>query len=434
VQAVTQSAFTEWLAAKEHAAEARAILERCLLGREIRLAKGRISKKLRNAATSIFSDSNLPGKLADTLDNPAVAIDDRELFVVEGDSAGGCFVGETEVRLASGRHRSMRALAEDWRRGVTHFGYATNAVGDVRVVPLVAPRVTRRAARLVEVALDNGQTVRCTPDHRFRLRDGSYAAAEALRPGTSLMPLKVSHTDERAAIGPGYELVWMNGRGAWWHTHHLADLFNLVTGVQRPSAGPVRHHVDFDKRNNDPRNLVRMGQSEHLMLHAALASAQLRRLWQDPAYRARKTAQARTTARRQWQDPTYRETMCARLRELRSDPVYTRRVLDGFQRGGRTVLRPSGAPTTTGCAGTRRSSGRSTRTAPSRRIERARSTSSTPRRASNAAPTPSRSGEVPISDAGVPRRRAGNGPTTRSEPGPSHSVGNGGSTIRSTEP
>jgi DNA gyrase subunit B len=51
--------------------------------------KGRISKKLRNAATSIFSDSNLPGKLADTLDNPAVAIDDRELFVVEGDSAGG---------------------------------------------------------------------------------------------------------------------------------------------------------------------------------------------------------------------------------------------------------------------------------------------------------------------------------------------------------
>ena len=89
VQSVTQAAFGEWLAARENAAQARAILERCLLGREIRLAKGRISKKLRNAATSIFSDSNLPGKLADTLDNPAVAIDDRELFVVEGDSAGG---------------------------------------------------------------------------------------------------------------------------------------------------------------------------------------------------------------------------------------------------------------------------------------------------------------------------------------------------------
>jgi DNA gyrase subunit B len=434
VQAVTQSAFTEWLAAKEHAAEARAILERCLLGREIRLAKGRISKKLRNAATSIFSDSNLPGKLADTLDNPAVAIDDRELFVVEGDSAGGCFVGETEVRLASGRHRSMRALAEDWERGVTHFGYATNAVGDVRVVPLVAPRVTRRAARLVEVALDNGQTVRCTPDHRFRLRDGSYAAAEALRPGTSLMPLKVSHTDERAAIGPGYELVWMNGRGAWWHTHHLADLFNLVTGVQRPSAGPVRHHVDFDKRNNDPRNLVRIGQSEHLMLHAALASAQLRRLWQDPAYRARKTAQARTTARRQWQDPTYRETMCARLRELRSDPVYTRRILDGFQRwwADRTPAERSAYDDRMRRYQEEFWAVDAHR--PSRRIERARSTSSTPRRASDAAPTPSRSGEVPISAAGVPRRRAGNGPTTRSGPGPSRSVGSGGSTIRSTEP
>jgi DNA gyrase subunit B len=89
VHSATYAAFGEWLAAKEHAPAARAILERCLLGREIRLAKGRISKKLRNAATSIFSDSNLPGKLADTLDNPAVAVDDRELFIVEGDSAGG---------------------------------------------------------------------------------------------------------------------------------------------------------------------------------------------------------------------------------------------------------------------------------------------------------------------------------------------------------
>ncbi len=89
VHGFAAAAFAEWLAAKENAPAARAILERCLLGREIRLAKSKISKRLRNAATSIFSDSNLPGKLADTLDNPHVAIDERELFIVEGNSAGG---------------------------------------------------------------------------------------------------------------------------------------------------------------------------------------------------------------------------------------------------------------------------------------------------------------------------------------------------------
>ena len=36
-----------------------------------------------------MSDSNLPGKLADTIDNPSIPNIEREIFIVEGDSAGG---------------------------------------------------------------------------------------------------------------------------------------------------------------------------------------------------------------------------------------------------------------------------------------------------------------------------------------------------------
>ena len=89
VASFTYAAFREWLGARENAKDAKAILDRALLSREIRIARGKISKKIRNAATSIFTDSNLPGKLADTIDSPAVAIEDREIFIVEGDSAGG---------------------------------------------------------------------------------------------------------------------------------------------------------------------------------------------------------------------------------------------------------------------------------------------------------------------------------------------------------
>jgi DNA gyrase subunit B len=87
VQSFTAPLLTEWL--QSNPREAKAILDRILLTREIRIAQSKISKKIRNAATSVFADSSLPGKLADTLDNPAVPIDDRELFIVEGDSAGG---------------------------------------------------------------------------------------------------------------------------------------------------------------------------------------------------------------------------------------------------------------------------------------------------------------------------------------------------------
>ncbi len=89
VASFAAQALAERLADKKSAADAKGILDRVLLARDVRLAKAKISKKLRNAATSIMSDSNLPGKLADTIDNPNVPPLDRELFIVEGDSAGG---------------------------------------------------------------------------------------------------------------------------------------------------------------------------------------------------------------------------------------------------------------------------------------------------------------------------------------------------------
>jgi DNA gyrase subunit B len=87
VSSFSYEAFGAWLTANPR--ETKQILDRLLLTRDIRIAQSKISKKLRNAATSIFSDSNLPGKLADTLDNPNVPVLEREIFIVEGDSAGG---------------------------------------------------------------------------------------------------------------------------------------------------------------------------------------------------------------------------------------------------------------------------------------------------------------------------------------------------------
>ena len=44
-------------------------------------------------------------------------------------------------------------------------------------------------ASLVEVTLDNGEVLRCTPNHKFMLRDGTYREAQNLVENDSLMPL-----------------------------------------------------------------------------------------------------------------------------------------------------------------------------------------------------------------------------------------------------
>jgi len=84
VQTFVYSALSEWLRDKRFKADAEAVLERCLEARGSRLARSRADTKRKRG---IFDESPLPGKLEDCLET--MPVDDRELFIVEGDSALG---------------------------------------------------------------------------------------------------------------------------------------------------------------------------------------------------------------------------------------------------------------------------------------------------------------------------------------------------------
>lgn len=226
LQGLVDAHVKAWIEDRRTKAEARTVLQKIVDAARVRLTQ----KQQKDAARrkTALEGASMPPKLVDCR---ATGVDRSELFIVEGDSALGCFTGETRVALASGESRSFADLAADWQRGVSHFGYTTNKAGRVVVAPLVEPRLTKSDAPLVRVTLDSGESVRCTPDHQFRLRDGSYRRADALAPGDSLMPLyrRLSSKAEGHNF-QGYEQVWMNDRDEWVYTHYVADGWNLRQG------------------------------------------------------------------------------------------------------------------------------------------------------------------------------------------------------------
>ena len=222
-----------------------------------------------------------------------------------------CFRGDTQVALVDGTSASLEDMARRAEQGELFWGYSIGENGRLIVTQLDAPRYVGRD-NLVEVSLDNGKRIFATPDHLFMLRDGRWCAAAELTPGASLMPLY-------RQLHRGYEMIYQPLNGHLYPTHRLADEWNLRNDIYGEAAYTHRHHVDFDRLNNNPWNIVRMDASEHIRMHnaetygddfdpnehSASIRAGLERRMQNPEWAERYASIQSERASRFWHDDEY---------------------------------------------------------------------------------------------------------------------------------
>ena len=128
-----------------------------------------------------------------------------------------CFTGDTKVSLLDGRNLSMLELIDEFKSGKSNYVYSFNHTSN-KIEPALIKKAwcSGHNAKLLEVTLDNNKIIRCTPEHRFMLRDGSYKEAKYLVENESLMPLYTRFSNKGL---DGYRLYYEPMENKWHYEH-----------------------------------------------------------------------------------------------------------------------------------------------------------------------------------------------------------------------
>jgi Intein splicing domain len=114
--------------------------------------------------------------------------------------------------------------------------------------------IVRKNVQLSLLVLDNGKKIKCTPDHKFMCRDGTWKELQDLKTGDSLMPL---YRDYLPAVR-----IDPNSLG-WIPEHKIVadELFGKDKNKKHV------HHADELRSNTDPNNFELLSSTEHVTKH-----------------------------------------------------------------------------------------------------------------------------------------------------------------------
>lgn len=178
------------------------------------------------AAASFKLRNELGSKLVDATCGPSERWN-AELFL--------CFTGDTTMITSTGEKISLIDLSDRIQRGEEIYTFSCcPETGKIRNSKILAARQVGVTDELCEVTLDNGETIKCTPDHKFLLRSGLYQEAKNLKSGDNLMSFS-GMAYSKDGDDPAWYLAVNHSEGLHVYGYHESNL----TEVEKLSIVPI---------------------------------------------------------------------------------------------------------------------------------------------------------------------------------------------------
>lgn len=158
----------------------------------------------------------------------------------------------TEILGLDGKSHKIGELAEN-HEDLWIYSYDLE---NNRIIPVkgIQAQCTGETDTWYEIFLDNGKSVKVTPEHKMMLRNGEYQRADELSVGDSLMPLYI-HNQK---FGSDYDMLELDGQ----HVHVMVHDY-----VYGNIPNTHIHHINMDIKDNRPENLVRLTVQTHMKFH-----------------------------------------------------------------------------------------------------------------------------------------------------------------------
>ena len=131
---------------------------------------------------------------------------------------GACLSLNTKIELLDGRSLELSEIIKEFDKGNNLWSYSINPeTGEIVPGKITWAGVTRKDTQVVKIVLDNGESIICTPDHKFPTRFGGEKEAKDLKEGESLWSFNKDFKHINS-LDSNCEMVYDHSKDKWEFT------------------------------------------------------------------------------------------------------------------------------------------------------------------------------------------------------------------------